>query len=254
MLELNSSVPLYEQLMNAIRTDIAKGVFKAGSKMPSEMELEEQYKVSRITVRRAIKELCDEDILIKKQGKGTFVLQNLTPIPLSSNLGFHDVFEAKGMKVFSRVIEKRIMKVKKGFADDLKIGADEDVLFIKRVLYAASAPKMVDLVYLPMKLYPGIYDKIVDDFSLFRLLKSEYGVQSYSQYKVMKVKSSDHSLSELLEIKENTPLFDIYKVSYMSDGIPIHISISYISGENASYVIAGEENNSQFYSGFNWKV
>ena len=92
MLKLNSSVPLYEQLMNAIRADIERGVFKSGSKMPSEAELEEQYKVSRITVRRAIKELCDEDILVKKQGLGTFVLQIITPIPLSCNLGLHDVF------------------------------------------------------------------------------------------------------------------------------------------------------------------
>ena len=80
MLELNSSVPLYEQLMNAIRADIDQGIFKAGEKLPTEAELEEKYAVSRITVRRAIKELCDDDILIKKQGKGTFVQQNVSVI------------------------------------------------------------------------------------------------------------------------------------------------------------------------------
>lgn len=254
MLKLNSSVPLYEQLMNAIRADIDRGIFKSGSKMPSEAELEEQYKVSRITVRRAIKELCDEDVLVKKQGKGTFVLQNITPIPFSCNLGFHDVFESKGMAVSSKIVEKRILKVKKGLAEDLKIKTDDDVLLVKRVLYVASCPKMVDVVYLPVKLYPGIYEKVEGDFSLFRLLKSVYGVESFQQYKVMKVKGADNELAELLNVKENTPLFDMYKVSYMSDGSPIHISISYISGDAASYVISGEENNRQFYSGFNWKV
>ena len=114
MLELNSSVPLYEQLMNAIRSDIDSGLFKAGEKMPSEMELEEKYQVSRITVRRAIKELCDDEILVKKQGKGTFVLQSLPPIPLAGNVGFHDYFEAKGLKVTSSLVEKKIVKTELG--------------------------------------------------------------------------------------------------------------------------------------------
>lgn len=253
MLELNSSVPLYEQLMNAIRSDIDSGLFKAGEKMPSEMELEEKYQVSRITVRRAIKELCDDEILVKKQGKGTFVLQSLPPIPLVENVGFHDYFEAKGLKVTSSLVEKKIVKVKKSIAEDLRISTDDDVLYLKRVMYAGSEPKMVDSNYLPLKLYPLIYEKIAGDFSLFRILKSEYSVESYQQRKVMKVRVADKELSELLGTKEGAPLFDMYKVSFMANGDPIHVSISYIDGKNASYVISGDDNSRQFYSGFNWK-
>ena len=253
MLELNSSIPLYEQLMNAIRSDIDSGIFKAGEKMPTEMELEAKYKVSRITVRRAIKELCDEEILVKKQGKGTFVLQNLSPIPLAGNVGFHDFFESRGMKVYSKLVEKKIVKVKKSIAEDLRITSDDDVLYLRRILYTNDEPKMVDLNYIPLKLYPALYEKIDGDFSLFRILKSEYGAESYQQYKVLKVKASDAELSEQLKVKEGAPLFDMYKVSYMLNGTPMHVSISYIGGESASYVIAGDENSSKFYSGFNWK-
>ena len=253
MLELNSSIPLYEQLMNAIRSDIDSGIFKAGEKMPTEMELEEQYNVSRITVRRAIKELCDEEILVKKQGKGTFVLQNLAPIPLAGNVGFHDFFESRGIKVHSRLVEKKIVRVKKSIAEDLKITADDDVLYLRRILFTGDEPKMVDLNYIPLKLYPMLYEKVDGDFSLFRILKSEYGAESYQQYKVLKVKAADPQIAEELNVKPGSPLFDMYKVSYMLNGTPMHVSISYIGGENASYVIAGDENNSKFYSGFNWK-
>ena len=96
-LDQNSSIPLYEQLKNDIKRDIKEGVFPAGSRMPSEDELGEKYSVSRITVRRAVKELCDEDYLIKKQGKGTFVLDNAS-IPVTVSQGFHDVWEKKGKK------------------------------------------------------------------------------------------------------------------------------------------------------------
>ena len=253
MLELNSSVPLYEQLMNAIRADIDQGIFKAGEKLPTEAELEEKYAVSRITVRRAIKELCDDDILIKKQGKGTFAQQNVSVIALAGNVGFHDFFESRGVKVRSELKEKRIIKAKKSIVEDRGIEADDDVLFLKRVLYANDVAKMIDLNYLPMKLYPGIYERIGQEFSLFRILKEAYGVESYQQYKVLKVCVADDDKAKALSVKEGSALFDMYKVSYMASGAPIHVSISYISGESASYVISGEESR-QFYSGFNWKT
>ena len=74
MLNQNALTPLYEQLKNAIKDDIHAQIYRPGDRMPSEAELEEKYQVSRITVRRAVKELCEEEILVRKQGKGTFVL------------------------------------------------------------------------------------------------------------------------------------------------------------------------------------
>lgn len=73
MLDQNASTPLYEQLKNAIRKEIDEKKYSSGDRMPSEAELEKLYNVSRITVRRAIKELCDEEVLVRRQGKGTFV-------------------------------------------------------------------------------------------------------------------------------------------------------------------------------------
>ena len=67
MLHQNASIPLYEQLKNAIRKEINEKKYSPGDRMPSEAELEKLYHVSRITVRRAIKELCDEEVLVRRQ-------------------------------------------------------------------------------------------------------------------------------------------------------------------------------------------
>ena len=61
MLNQNALTPLYEQLKNAIKDDIHAQIYRPGDRMPSEAELEEKYQVSRITVRRAVKELCEEE-------------------------------------------------------------------------------------------------------------------------------------------------------------------------------------------------
>lgn len=78
MLDQNASTPLYEQLKNAIRKEIDEKKYSSGDRMPSEAELEKLYNVSRITVRRAIKELCDEEVLVRRQGKGTLSLARRT--------------------------------------------------------------------------------------------------------------------------------------------------------------------------------
>ena len=64
MLEQHTIKPLYQQLMDAITENIKNGTYKAGDKLPTETELEDAYNVSRITVRRAVKEICDKNILL----------------------------------------------------------------------------------------------------------------------------------------------------------------------------------------------
>ena len=78
----HSGIPLYKQLISIIKNDIHNGVYKAGDKIPSETELCQRYQVSRITVRSAINELVEEELLFKTQGKGTFVAEPKYVCPL----------------------------------------------------------------------------------------------------------------------------------------------------------------------------
>ena len=68
-----SAVPLYQQVMDDLKGEIARGVYVAGSRIPSEMELAKSYGVGRVTVRRAIEELSRAGYLNRQQGRGTFV-------------------------------------------------------------------------------------------------------------------------------------------------------------------------------------
>ena len=72
-LDMNAETPLYMQLKEAIKAATKDGTYPDNEKIPTEIELSEHYKVSRITVRRAVEELCQENYLVKRQGKGTFV-------------------------------------------------------------------------------------------------------------------------------------------------------------------------------------
>ena len=75
MVEANSVIPLYKQIVRALSDSIANGTYRPGDKLPTEAELIEQFGVSRITVRSAIKEMEDAGLVERARGKGTFVAE-----------------------------------------------------------------------------------------------------------------------------------------------------------------------------------
>ncbi len=257
MLEQNSSIPLYEQLKQAIKSEIQAGAYKPGCRMPSEAELEQIYQVSRITVRRAIKELCQEEILVRKQGKGTFVLENPVYKHIDRTIGsFHDSMAKEGKKVTVDILEKSIIRVRASYASDLAIAPDDEVVYLKRLMYADGIPVMIDTNYIPLKRFPGIYDRLEGNLALFSLLEKEYGVKLERYYKVLKVQKATREMGRLLDCRAGDPMFDLFKITYNDEGVPQTISISILKGEDTFYVISngdveGDEVNQ---SGLSWKM
>lgn len=256
MLDQNISTPLYEQLKIAIKEEIRQKIYRPGERMPSEMEIEAKYQVSRITVRRAIKELCEEGILVRKQGKGTFVLENVTRGRLDRGTnGFHDFLEKEGKTVTVDVLEKSIIQVKPSYARDLRIDPEDDVVYLRRVMYADETPVMIDTSYIPEKRFPGIYDKLAGNIALFRLIKQEYGVSQEKFYKVLKVQKATREMSRLLNCHVGDPMFDLFKITYDGADNPQLISVSILKGENTSYVISSFDDGDEVkQSGLCWKI
>lgn len=256
MLNQNIPTPLYEQLKNAIKEEIQKKVYLPGERMPSELELEQKYKVSRITVRRAVKELCEEGILIRKQGKGTFVLdaRKLTRLD-RANQGFHDSLEQEGKAVHVDILEKSIIHVKPSYARELKIDDNDDVICMRRVMYADDVPIMIDTVYIPVKRFPDIYEKLEGNVALFRLLREEYGNVSDRHYKkVLKVQKANKETSRLLNCRPGDPMFDLFKLTYDLNGEPLIISVSILKGESTCYVISDDSGDEMNQDGVVWKM
>ena len=89
-LDGQNAKPLYMQLLHELQKDIVLGKYPTNSRLPSEQELSEEYQVSRVTVRAALKELTEMSLVVRKQGKGTFVM----PQKLSRDLSLATSFSA----------------------------------------------------------------------------------------------------------------------------------------------------------------
>ena len=243
MLEQNAAKQLYQQLMEAIQADIEADVYRAGDKLPVEKELEEIYKVSRITVRRAVKELCDRRVLVKKQGKGTFVLGQEIQGHLDDIGGFHDIMGDLEKGTAQRLLSVDEMDPDTEMARYLGMKTKGKAVVVKRILSTDGVPVMLDTCYISAVRFPGIRRHFSGDFSIYRILRDEYHVRLASAEKVIKVRKIRQDEEELLKCEPGDPVFDLFKIVYDEVGDPVHASISVLRGENTSYVISTDKSN-----------
>jgi GntR family transcriptional regulator len=106
LLRQDDQIPLYIQLKESLRGSILNGDLKYGDKIPTEAELSEDFKISRITVRKAILELVEEGYLVKRQGKGTFVNKRKIERKIVHFLSFSDACKANGLTASSKIIKR----------------------------------------------------------------------------------------------------------------------------------------------------
>jgi len=137
-------VPLYRQLKHLIEEEINTGRWKPGDKIPAEPELSSRFGVSRITVRAALNELSEEGLLVKIQGKGTFVTnrksKKLLTIDISS---FSEFCRQNNMKPQRRMLFKAKEKADEADTELLGLPSGSDIIHIARVLYADDVPLII---------------------------------------------------------------------------------------------------------------
>lgn len=135
--------PLYQQIFEEIKGAIESGEYAPKDRIPSEPELSERYGVSRITVRRAIEELCSEGYLVKQQGRGTFVSMpriNRRLLQYEFARSFTQVCEDNGMKAGAHLVNRLIVPVRSEEAQFLKLSEDALLLYLQRVRTADGQP------------------------------------------------------------------------------------------------------------------
>jgi GntR family transcriptional regulator, frlABCD operon transcriptional regulator len=228
MMKLDSSIstPLYDQLKQKLREAIDHGEYKQGEKLPNEAELCDLYGVSRITVRKAIQELCDEGFLERKQGKGTFVMRKKVKREMVTVDGFTDFVRLLGKKPTKKILVCEEIKASQKLAESLQIEADAPVLRLLRLMYVDGQPFTIDETHYSLDRFPNLATHFLENVSTYDVLKNIYHVNIHagSTHKVITVDPATSLEAEYLECKTGETLFNIDKIVYDENKVPIHTS------------------------------
>lgn len=227
-LKAESSSPLYHQLMQRITADIERGTYPTGSRIPPEHELEQLYRVSRVTVRRALAELTSEGLLERKQGKGTFVSVPGGNVQLKSLHSFHDSCRINGMSPSTDVIHVKETAADSVDVEELNLPTGGRVLETLRIRRADGVPVVLERNRFSMA-YAWLQDQDLTG-SLYSLLR-EYGVEPKLAVHDVSLRFASAEEAGLMETEAGAPLVCLHEVIYDQRGRPLHNSVQLIRGE-----------------------
>lgn len=229
-LNYSSSVTLHEQLMLIIKKMIDSGELSPGDRLPTEEAICRQYGISRSTVRGALRQLEEEEVIGRIRGKGTFVSGSKIKRKMENLYGFTQQMEAIGKKPSSRVLkfETHVMDEKMANAFEMDLGSP--VYYINRLRYADNEPLLLESTYVPVCFYPGLREEQIVNASLYELLQSEKGIQPYVAEETYESIILDDKRCELLECASGSCGFRIERVTQDEEGRIFEITRSYMGG------------------------
>jgi len=230
-------MPLYHQIKEIIRAEIERGNLKPNEQIPTEQELVEKYKASRITIRRAINDLVEEGLLIKKQGKGTFVaMPKIQRELISVNSFSHRMIEA-GLIPGSRVLSMKLTNPTPTIQKYLELNPTDQVIEIERLRLADSEPLMIEKTYLPYKDFSLVMEADIGIGSLYKFLEEKYGVIPAKSKRSLEIVLSNKYEADLLNIRVGQPLFLLCAIVTSHDDKPIEYVKTLIRGDRFKFEI-----------------
>ncbi len=230
---------LYLELKNKIKSKIKNGIYKKGEKIPTEPQLSEDYGVSRITVRRAVKELEREGIVQKIHGKGTFVKRSKNiNLKMLSVGGFKGYEMKENISLIRKVVSKTIVEDESlDEIFDKKKG--EKYFRLERLIYSSDKkPLFKDISYFPISVYGEIGEKITSNVSTFEIIKNNYNINFDSYQKIISVEY-DSEINKDLELLALTPLLVIKKSIMDNELGVVHYSVLYLNANEITLELKG---------------
>lgn len=216
--------PLYQQIKKLIVQSLQAGEWRSGESIPSEIELANRFKVSQGTVRKAIDELAAENLLIRKQGKGTFVATHHEARAQFRFLRLKpDVGEARYPD--NSIIEARRLRAPADIAKQLELKGGDSVIFIKRIQSFGGEPTILEELWLPGAIFKGLSVERMMQYKgpMYALLETEFDTRMIRALENIRAVSADHDDAELLHIAPGTPLLSVNRLSFTYGDKPVEV-------------------------------
>jgi GntR family transcriptional regulator len=236
-LDKRSPVPLYYQLVEWLREQIASGLLPAGQQLPSERELGEQVGISRMTVRQALTYLANEGLLVVKPGIGTFVAEPKLTHDALNLLGFTEEMMRQGGIVISEVLEQRVMAAPSRVAERLKLAPYEPVMKIVRLRYVDQIPLLLETSFLPASLCSGLESEDLEARSLYTLLETQYGLHLQRASQTFEVTVVNDYEMPLFDVAPHTPMILLEGVSFTGHERPAEYFKAIYRGDRFRFTV-----------------
>lgn len=233
-----STVPLHYQIMDIIKRQITADILKPGELIPSESQLCAKYNVSRTTVRQALNQLVEENLLIRRRGKGSFVADKKLHRSINHLYSFSEDMNSLGIAATSKILEQKIIPSSDEIMRTLALSPDNNNVFkIKRVRLADNEPILLETTYIPAYLCPNIMEEDLSAVSLYSILKTRYQLHFFRATETYEAIKLDQLAAKYLQAKQQSSAFKIKRIAYLDTGMPFELTQSVTRGDKCIFKV-----------------
>lgn len=238
-INFKSGIPLYIQIKDYIREKIESGELKTADKIPSEELLCEKFGVSKITVIRALRDLVNEGIIIRKQGKGSFVKEPNYKEDLSKFANFRNIHTWSHGNSKHKILKWHIIKPSKEIRDRMKLTKKDKVLEIVRLRYFKSEPVAFERTYIPDNLIPFLEEKkeLFEKKIVYDIFKTIPKISPESSQIFIKPLLVDEFYAKTFKIAVGNPLLQWDRITFSKDKKVIEFSMFCTRGDKCKHYI-----------------
>ena len=226
--------PLYKQAKDVLTRRIAEGAWQSGQILPSEFEIAADLGVSQGTVRKALDEMTAENLLVRRQGRGTFVARHDDERILFQ---FFKLTRDDGERRFpdSRILDVRVVRAAPEARERLGLAAGDKVVQIERVRSLAGVTCVAEGMVLPQRLFAGIENRVLPN-NLYELYAAEFGVTVARANERLKAVAATVRTGAHLGVPVGTPLLRVDRVALDVGGAPVEWRVSLCRTDEFHYL------------------
>ncbi|MBE8720714.1 GntR family transcriptional regulator [Sphingobacterium pedocola] len=235
-----SSVPFHKQAEELIRKLIEEPQYRDGQYLPKEVDLSEQLKISRNTLRQAISTLVTEGLLVRKKGVGTRVQKKKIFSGVSNWLSFSEEMRILGIEIHNFELQIFRHEVSAEVAAFFNIEVSTKVMRLERLRGKKGTP----FVYFISEFNPTIPISASENFNrpLYEILETDYGVVAFNSKEEISAAGADAFLASKLEIRPGDPILIRKRYVYDIDNNPIEFNIGCYRADSFTYTIESKRN------------
>ncbi|MFT3814494.1 MAG: GntR family transcriptional regulator [Acidovorax sp.] len=219
--------PLYQQIKGLILQSLQAGEWKPGEAIPSEMDLAARFRVSQGTVRKAIDELAAENLVMRRQGKGTFVSTHaeqhvqyrfLRLLPDQGDLDEEGPTQR-------RIVDCKRVRASAEVARALALRTGDAVIQARRVLALAGTPTILEDIWLPGQAFKGLTTERMASYPgpTYAMFEVEFGVRMVRADEKLRAVLPDEAQAALLAVTPATPLLSVERIAYTYNDVPMEL-------------------------------
>jgi GntR family transcriptional regulator len=233
---LRSAAPLYVQIAESLLERIQRGELQAGDRLPSERDLSQQLGVSRLTLRRALRSLASQGLLVRRQGRGTYITEPKIERRAGRLVSFTQGMQAYGLKPGAQVLSFEQQACSASLARALRLPVSAPIYAIVRLRTMNQEPVLLERYAMSLDRFPGLNRHDLESRSIYDVLAQNYGVSvSRASQSLEPVVAGEYEAG-LLSIAVGAPLMLERRISFDQNDQPLEVGRDLYRGDRFRFV------------------